>query len=136
MLSLANAFSDEELKAWEERAERLAGASVERSGFVAELKIDGAAVSLTYRDEGFVEALTRGNGRIGEAVTANLRTIRTVPLRLRTDKPPYLMEIRGEVAMPRPLRARTNEAQAAAGEPVFANPRNAALRRSANLIRR
>ena len=83
MLSLGNAFSDEELTEWEERIVRVAGDEVRASGYTAELKIDGAAVSLTYRDGVLVTGATRGNGTIGEVVTPNLRTIRDIPLRLR-----------------------------------------------------
>ena len=91
MLSLANAFNEEELAEWEERIIRIAGEEVRRSGYNCELKIDGAAVSLTYRDGLFAEGTTRGNGIIGEAVTANLRTIRDVPLRLRGSNHPPVM---------------------------------------------
>jgi DNA ligase (NAD+) len=126
MLSLANAFDDAELEAWEERAVRAAGEDVRRAGFVTELKIDGAAVSLTYRDGVFVTGATRGNGIVGEDVTANLRTIRDIPLRLRGTGIPPLIEIRGEVYMPFSAFERMNEARVAAGEPVFANPRNSA----------
>src|SRR5919199_361413 len=87
MLSLGNAFNDEELAEWEERLKRLVGEDVLRSGYTAELKIDGAAVSLTYRDGVLVTGATRGNGVVGEEVTANLRTIRDVPLRLRGAPP-------------------------------------------------
>jgi len=128
MLSLGNAFSDDELRAWEERLGRLVGAAVRRSGYTAELKIDGAAVSLTYQDGVLVTGATRGNGVIGEDVTPNLRTIREIPLRLRPGGPllPPLLEIRGEVYMPFDRFEQMNEARAAAGDPVFANPRNAA----------
>src|SRR5688572_15966106 len=83
MLSLANAFDAEELAEWETRLVRLAGEDVRRSGYACELKIDGAAVSLSYREGLFIAGATRGNGVIGEDVTANLRTIRDVPLRLK-----------------------------------------------------
>ena len=126
MLSLANAFNEEELAAWEERIIRIAGEDVRRSGYNCELKIDGAAVSLTYHDGVFVEGATRGNGVIGEAVTANLRTIRDVPLKLRGSKHPPVMEIRGEVYMTFSGFERMNEQRVAAGQPVFANPRNSA----------
>ncbi len=126
MLSLANAFNEEELAAWEERIIRMAGTEVRRSGYNCELKIDGAAVSLTYRDGVFVEGTTRGNGIIGEAVTANLRTIRDVPLKLKGAKHPSVMEIRGEVYMSFSGFERMNEQRIAAGQPVFANPRNSA----------
>src|SRR6478752_7690799 len=81
MLSLANAFNEEELAAWEERLVRLAGDDVRRAGYTCELKIDGGAIAITYRDGVLVEGTTRGNGTIGESVTANLRTIREIPLR-------------------------------------------------------
>jgi DNA ligase (NAD+) len=126
MLSLSNAFNDEELRAWEERLVRMAGDDVRRSGYNCELKIDGAAVSLTYREGVLIEGATRGNGVIGESVTANLRTIRSVPLRLRGSNHPFMMEIRGEVYMPFSGFERMNEERVAAGDPVFANPRNAA----------
>jgi len=126
MLSLANAFDDTELAAWDERLSRLVGEAVHDAGYTAELKIDGAAVSLTYRDGVLEMGATRGNGAVGEDVTPNLRTIREVPLRLRTRHPPALVEIRGEVYMPFDRFAQMNEARSAAGDPVFANPRNAA----------
>jgi len=126
MGSLANAFSDAEVEAWYERASRIAGPAVERSGFTTELKIDGAAVSLTYRDGVLERGTTRGNGVIGEDVTANLRTVHDIPLRLHGTGHPPLIEIRGEVYFPFGAFERLNEERAKAGEPVFANPRNSA----------
>jgi len=126
MLSLGNAFNEEELTDWEERIVRLVGEDGRRCGYTAELKIDGAAVSLTYREGVLVTGATRGNGIVGEDVTPNLRTIREVPLRLRTPSPPALVEIRGEVYIPFSAFERMNEARVKAGEPVFANPRNSA----------
>jgi DNA ligase (NAD+) len=126
MLSLANAFNAEELEQWEERLVRLAGDDVRRSGYTCELKIDGAAVSLTYREGVLIAGATRGNGVIGENVTANLRTIRQIPLRLRGKGHPFQMEVRGEVYMPFSGFERMNEERVRAGEPVFANPRNSA----------
>jgi DNA ligase (NAD+) len=126
MLSLSNSFNDEELAAWEERIVRLAGDSVRKAGYNCELKIDGAAVALTYRDGVLAAGATRGNGTIGELVTTNLRTIRDIPLRLRGSEHPAMMEIRGEVYMPFSGFERMNEQRVAAGQPVFANPRNAA----------
>ena len=126
MLSLANAFNAEELEAWEERLTRFAGDDVRQSGYHCELKIDGGAISLTYRDGIFVTGATRGNGTTGENVTANLRTIRGIPLRLRGTAHPPMMEIRGEVYMPFSGFERMNEERVAAGDPVFANPRNSA----------
>ncbi len=126
MLSLGNAFSDEELAAWEQKLLRYLGASAVRGGYTAELKIDGAAVSVTYRDGVLLTGATRGNGMLGEDVTANLRTVRDVPLRLQGDDVPPLVEVRGEVYLPFDRFERMNEERAAAGELVFANPRNAA----------
>ncbi|GMV11017.1 MAG TPA: NAD-dependent DNA ligase LigA [Gemmatimonadaceae bacterium] len=126
MLSLDNAFSDEELQAWEERLVRLAGEEVRRAGYSAELKIDGAAVSLLYVDGVLVTGATRGNGTVGEDVTPNIRTVRDVPLRLHGGGHPGRVEIRGEIYYPFDLFERMNEQRVQAGEPVFANPRNAA----------
>jgi DNA ligase (NAD+) len=128
MISLANAFSDDEVAEWESRAVKVAGPAVHKNGYSAELKIDGAAVSLTYRDGVLVMGATRGNGAVGEDVTANLRTIREIPLRLRGDAAahPPLIEIRGEVYFPFDAFEKLNEERTKAGEPVFANPRNSA----------
>lgn len=127
MFSLANAFSTEELVAWEERNTRL-NPDVPGSGYTTEIKIDGAAVSLTYADGRLVVGATRGNGLVGEDVTANLRTISDIPLRLRDGVAPVppLMEIRGEVYMPRTAFRRINREREEAGDPPFANPRNVA----------
>ena len=126
MLSLGNAFNEDELTAWEQRIVRLAGEEVRRAGYNCELKIDGAAVSLTYRDGVLVTGATRGNGSIGEDVTPNIRTIHEIPLRLRGSAHPPLMEIRGEVYMPFSGFEKMNEERVKAGEPVYANPRNSA----------
>src|SRR5919202_2907272 len=88
MISLGNAFNDDELREWEERIRRLVGDDVRRDGYTAELKIDGAAVALTYKDGVLVCGATRGRGDIGEEVTPNIKTIRDVPLRLATPRPP------------------------------------------------
>ena len=125
MLSLANAFSDEELFAWEERNARLVP-EVRQAGYTTEIKIDGAAVSLTYEGGRFTAGATRGNGEIGENITANLRTIADVPLTLKGRGWPKVMEVRGEVYLPYTGFKRVNEQRAAEGEPLFANPRNAA----------
>lgn len=126
MLSLGNAFNDDELRAWEERLVRMAGDDVAKSGYTAELKIDGIAVALTYENQIFVMGATRGNGIIGEDVTVNLRTVRDVPLRLHETAPRARIEVRGEVYFPFNRFEEMNEARARAGDPVFANPRNAA----------
>jgi len=126
MLSLGNAFTDEELRAWEERLVRMAGNDVAKSGYTTELKIDGIAVALTYENQVLVMGATRGNGTIGEDVTVNLRTVRDVPLRLHGSAPKGRIEVRGEVYFPFDRFEEMNEARARAGDPVFANPRNAA----------
>ncbi len=126
MISLGNAFDDAELDEWETRIAKLVDDDARRAGYVAELKIDGAAVSLTYEQGVFVMGATRGNGQVGEDVTANLRTLRDVPLRLRGNDVPPLIEIRGECYLPFSLFEKLNEERVKAGEPVFANPRNSA----------
>jgi DNA ligase (NAD+) len=125
MLSLANAFSDEELDAWEDRNARIAP-DVRGAGYTVELKIDGAAVCLTYRDGVLAMGATRGNGVTGEDVTANLRTIPDVPLRLAGEGWPALLEVRGEVYFPAASFAALNAKREAAGEALFANARNSA----------
>ena len=127
MLSLDNAFSPEELRAWETRNARIVD-EVKAGGYTVEPKIDGLAIALTYEDGVFVKGATRGNGTIGEDVTRNLRTIREIPLRLREGGPPVppRMEIRGEVYLPLSGFAQLNQRRAAEGLATFANPRNAA----------
>ncbi len=125
MLSLANAFSDEELMAWEERNARLV-AEVRKAGYATEIKIDGAAVSLTYESGRLTVGATRGNGVIGENITANIRAIADVPLTLKGRGWPTVMEVRGEVYLPYTGFKRVNQQREAEGEPLFANPRNAA----------
>jgi DNA ligase (NAD+) len=129
MLSLANARSAEELRAWIQRMRNhLAREGIEDPAFefVAEPKIDGLAISLIYRDGVFERGATRGNGEIGEDVTHNLRTIGQLPLRLESDDPPPLLEVRGEVYMSLPDFAALNERRAEAGLSTFMNPRNSA----------
>lgn len=126
MGSLGNAFSDEDLEDWAASGRDVAGDDFDRSGFCCELKIDGAAISLTYRDGVLVTGATRGNGSVGEDVTANVRTIRDIPLRLAGTGWPALIEIRGEVYMTFDGFERMNAERVKAGEPVFANPRNSA----------
>ena len=125
MLSLDNAFNDQELKRWEDRNARMVD-EVRSAGYMCELKIDGAAVSLLYENAVLVRAATRGNGVLGEEITTNIRTIREIPLRLRGENIPSRMEIRGEIYMPFSGFREMNEKRAAAGDPTFANPRNAA----------
>jgi DNA ligase (NAD+) len=124
MLSLANAVSEEEVRAFDERARKLAGSAV---GYVCELKIDGLAIALDYRDGSLERGGTRGDGRVGEDVTANLRTINTIPLRLRVaELPNDFLEVRGEVYLRKSDFERLNAKREREGLPVFANPRNAA----------
>ena len=126
MLSLNNSYNETELQEFAERVQRLLeGAPVE---YVTELKIDGLGVSLIYKNGVFTQGLTRGDGEYGEDVTGNLRTIRSVPLRLvetGADLPPVL-EVRGEVFLPKDCLDEINAQREAEGELPFANPRNAA----------
>lgn len=128
LLSLGNVFSAEELRAFDERVRSglLAGSKVE---YVMEPKIDGLACSLIYENGKLVRAATRGDGVVGENVTANVRTIRSIPLTLKVpegEAVPELLDVRGEVYMPRQAFMRLNEQRAERGESEFANPRNAA----------
>jgi DNA ligase (NAD+) len=132
MLSLDNAYSEEELKAFDERVRKGAGLGDEPIPYVAEMKIDGLSIALTYDAGKLVRAATRGDGVRGEDVTANTRTIRAIPLALR-DGPRTRIEVRGEVFLPRASFERTNREREAAGEPLFANPRNAAAGTMRNL---
>ena len=125
MLSLANAFDEAELTAWEERNARLLS-EVTKGGYTLEVKIDGAAVSLTYEHGALVTGATRGNGVEGEDVTPNLKTVLDLPLRLQGKGWPAKMEVRGEVYFSKTQFARVNEERAKADEPLFANPRNSA----------
>ena len=122
MQSLSNTYSSEELGEWIDRIVREIG-EVE---FVCELKFDGTAISLTYENGALSRAVTRGDGQRGDDVTNNVRTIRSVPLRLRGEDYPALFEIRGEIIMPYASFDRLNREREAAGEPLLANPRNAA----------
>ena len=123
MLSLDNAFSAEEVLAWGKRVERGVGSDV---AYVCELKIDGTAVALTYQDGVYVEGSTRGDGFTGEDVTANLRTVRSIPVRLRGDGHPKVLEVRAEVYYPVRAFEHLNEELIARDTRPFANPRNAA----------
>jgi DNA ligase (NAD+) len=128
MMSLDNAFSPDEISAWGGRLERRIaelGASRESVGLVAELKIDGLAVSIRYENGLLVQAATRGDGRVGEDVTANVRTISGIPHRLPMNSP-EILEVRGEVYMPISAFEDLNAAQMAAGERTYVNPRNTA----------
>ncbi|HEV3156661.1 MAG TPA: NAD-dependent DNA ligase LigA [Candidatus Baltobacteraceae bacterium] len=122
MLSLANAFDEEDLRAFDARVRKLAGSEPE---YVCELKIDGLAISLRYERGALVSAGTRGDGRIGEEVTPNIRTVRSIPLTLR-GAVPRLLDVRGEVYIAKRDFERMNKQREAAGLPTFANPRNTA----------
>ena len=126
MASLDNAFDEGELAEWQARVAKLVGGAVSDDGYCCELKIDGAAVSLTYRDGTLATGATRGNGSIGEDVTANIRTIADVPRHLDGHGWPAVIEIRGEVYMTFDGFERMNADRAKAGDDVFANPRNSA----------
>jgi DNA ligase (NAD+) len=122
LLSLDNVFTDEDLGGWADRATRLGGTGP----YLCELKIDGLAIDLVYRDGALVRAATRGDGRTGEDVTPNIRTIRSIPTRLAGSGYPATLEVRGEVFMPVEAFGKLNESLLDAGKPAFANPRNSA----------
>src|SRR3984957_14237762 len=125
MLSLDNAFSEEEVRDFDRRVrERLAGEEPVR--YSAEPKLDGLAISARYEKGVFVQGATRGDGETGEDITHNLKTIKALPLKLRTDRPPPVLEVRGEVFMPLAGFERFNAEAIARGEKSFVNPRNAA----------
>ncbi len=132
MLSLDNAYSEDELRAFDERVRKGADLGDTPVAYVAELKIDGLSIALTYEDGRLVRGATRGDGSRGEDVTHNVRTIRALPLALRAG-PSGRVEIRGEVFLPRAAFARTNRDREQAEEPLFANPRNAAAGTMRNL---
>jgi DNA ligase (NAD+) len=127
LMSLDNVFSFEELDRWAGRAVRELGESrIEQSGYLCELKVDGLALDLVYERGRLLTAATRGDGRVGEDVTANVRTIARIPDRLAGDDVPDLLEVRGEVFFPVAEFALLNEGLVAQGKAPFANPRNAA----------
>ncbi len=125
MLSLTDAFSKDELAAWEKRIKKLLPASSQLE-YYAELKLDGLAVSLIYEEGIFVRGATRGDGKIGEDITQNLKTIRSIPLKLRGKDIPKLLEVRGEAVMRKEVLAELNKLQEKLGKSPFANTRNAA----------
>ena len=125
MLSLDNCYSAEELKEFDSRVRRLLGEG-ERVEYMVELKIDGLGIALLYEDKNFVRGATRGDGRVGEEVSSNIRTIRSIPLRLKPEGGLRTVEVRGEVYMPKEGFRELNRKREEAGEPIFANPRNAA----------
>ena len=122
LLSLDNVFSAEEFAAWSDRAVRLGGGGP----YLCELKIDGLAIDLVYEQGRLARAATRGDGRTGEDVTLNVRTISSIPARLTGSDVPGVLEVRGEVFLPEAAFERLNESLQEAGKPAFANPRNAA----------
>lgn len=138
MLSLGNTYSEEEVREFDARIRREVDEPVE---YVCELKFDGTAISLTYEHGRLLRAVTRGDGSVGDDVTANVRTIRSVPLQLMGDDYPDFFEIRGEILMPHSSFERLNREREDIGESPFANPRNAAagtlkLQNSAEVARR
>jgi DNA ligase (NAD+) len=139
MLSLDNMTSEDDLRAFDERVRRGAGLGEAPLTYVAELKIDGLSIALTYEGGRLIRAATRGDGVWGEDVTANVRTIRAIPLSLRSAPgsgqaaPSSRIEVRGEAYLPRTSFERMNQEQAEAGEPLYANPRNTAAGTMRNL---
>jgi DNA ligase (NAD+) len=131
MLSLDNAYDEEELRAFDERVRRGLG-SDRPIAYVAELKIDGLSISLTYEDGRLIRGATRGDGTRGEDVTSNVRTVRAIPLALRNG-PPGRIEVRGEVYLSKHAFERINKEQQEAGEMLYANPRNTAAGTMRNL---
>lgn len=125
MLSINNGFSEDDIRAFDRRVSEGLGQSAEVE-YACELKFDGLAINLRYVDGVLVQAATRGDGSTGEDVTANIRTIRSIPLRLRTEQPPKILDVRGEVLMFKADFARLNQRQRDGGLKEFANPRNAA----------
>jgi DNA ligase (NAD+) len=123
MLSLSNAFDESEFRAFDQRVRK--GLGRDDVGYVCELKIDGLAINLTYQDGKFVQGATRGDGSVGEDVTTNLRTIKSIPLTFR-ETIAGRVDVRGEVYLPTASFEATNKERAERGEPPFANPRNAA----------
>lgn len=122
MLSLSNTYNEEEIRDWEERLHKAVGHDLE---YVMELKYDGVAISLLYANGAFVRGITRGDGSVGEDVSANIRTIKSIPLQLSGNYP-AAFEIRGEVFLPRPVFDQLNAERLEAGEELYANPRNTA----------
>ena len=126
MLSLDNSYNIDELRAFDERCRKLAGGNAPE--YVAELKIDGLSLSVHYEDGVFIRGVTRGDGSRGEDVSSNVRTIRSIPLKLRKDAPKVAreIEVRGEAYLGRRIFEKINREREEEGEARFANPRNAA----------
>nr|WP_319422122.1 NAD-dependent DNA ligase LigA [Pleurocapsa sp. FMAR1] len=125
LYSLENAFNSAELAKWQTRWQKQIE-NMPEFNYVCELKIDGSAIALTYEDGILVRGATRGDGVTGEEVTQNIRTIRTIPLKLSLNNPPAKVEVRGEAFLPLDVFAAINQARSKSGEALFANPRNAA----------
>ena len=126
LYSLENAFNSEELAKWETRWQKQLEEVPEQFNYVCELKIDGSAIALTYENGILVRGATRGDGIAGEEITQNIKTIRTIPLKLKLDNPPARVEIRGEAFLPLDVFESINQSRSKSGEALFANPRNAA----------
>lgn len=124
MLSLDNAFDDDSMVDFDERVRKLANAA--QITYCCEPKLDGLAISIRYEDGQLVRGVTRGDGLTGEDITSNIKTIYSVPLKLRTDNPPPVLEVRGEIYMPKAGFEKLNQNAAEKGEKTFVNPRNAA----------
>ncbi len=125
LYSLENAFNESELAKWEQKWQKLAPEASDRA-YVCELKIDGSAIALTYEQGILTRGVTRGDGVTGEDITQNIRTIRTIPLKLNLENPPQVVEVRGEAFLPLAVFEQLNQERAQKGEALFANPRNAA----------
>lgn len=125
LYSLENAFNIEELQAWQERSQRHAP-NIDSAEYVCELKIDGSALALTYENGVLIRGATRGDGIAGEEITQNVRTIRSIPLRLNLENPPSRVEVRGEAFLALDVFQQINQERSRSGESLFANPRNAA----------
>lgn len=126
LYSLDNAFDFADLQSWQDRWQKLWPGELPADLYICELKIDGLALNLFYEQGLLVWGATRGDGVTGEDITANVRTIRSIPLRLQTSHPPAQVEIRGEAFLPQPVFVQLNRERQQQGEPAFANPRNAA----------
>ena len=126
LYSLENAFDASDMEAWDERWRRLSPETAVPVVYVTELKIDGSALALTYKDGLLIRGTTRGDGLMGEDITQNVRTIRSIPLRLNLDRPPAWLEVRGEAFLALDVFEQINGERQRSGEALFANPRNAA----------
>ncbi|MBV8884050.1 MAG: NAD-dependent DNA ligase LigA [Chroococcidiopsidaceae cyanobacterium CP_BM_RX_35] len=126
LYSLENAFNVDDLQTWQQRWQRVAQGTLNLVEYVCELKIDGSALALSYENGVLVRGATRGDGVTGEDITQNVRTIRSLPLRLNLERPPASVEVRGEAFLPLEVFQQINQERTQAGEQLFANPRNAA----------